>query len=270
MPTLFTFGCSYTEDFNLNILPTNYEDYKKFRGGNFPNTWPEVLGDKLNYNINNCGKGASGNNQIFHRFCKEVNNIQKNDIVIIEWSYSHRYRWVSMSNNEWMSLGSGQANSIDISENTHEEICFNRSHQLYIDEVYDYMKLIDCLSNSVGFELYYWSGDCNIIYPVPIPKRQNKKFLLTNLIGVDNETPFNEVFKLGGKRIFEETNGEIQDFHFGESAHRIMGELFYDHIKNFKDETPMELFYNHMDNFEDEIPIESIPNDEINDKIKLN
>jgi hypothetical protein len=35
---------------------------------------------------------------------------------------------------------------------------------------------------------------------------------------------------MGGLRIFEETNNEVDDMHFGESAHKILGELFYNHI----------------------------------------
>ena len=59
----------------------------------------------------------------------------------------------------------------------HDEISFNRTHPLYVEEVYDYMKLIDYLSEQIEFDLYYWSGDCNLIYPIPTSERQDKKFL---------------------------------------------------------------------------------------------
>jgi hypothetical protein len=242
MSTLFTFGCSYTEDFEDNNI-LNYKNYKKFRGGNFPESWPTILAKKLNFKVKNFGEGASGNNQIFNKFCTQIKNIKKGDIVIIEWSYMTRYRWVSMISNRWMSLGVGMVNSVDLSEDTHQEICINRTHQLYIDEIYDYMKVIDYLSELVGFGLYYWSGDCNVIYPIPISKRLDKKFLMTNLIGEDNETPFNEVFRLGGKRIFEETDDIVNDNHFGESAHKIMADLFYDHIINYKEEMVVNLHH---------------------------
>jgi hypothetical protein len=53
------------------------------------------------------------------------------------------------------------------------------------------------------------------------------------LVSEHNETTFDQVFRLGGQRIFEETNGLVDDNHFGESAHRIMADLFFtDIVKN--------------------------------------
>lgn len=232
MNTLHTFGCSYTEDFETNKI-SNYTDYKNFRGGNFPDSWPTVLSKKLECNVNNCGEGASGNDQIFHRFCQEVNQIKKGDIVIIGWSYMNRYRWVNMSTNKWMSLGAGLVNSPEINEDTHNEICINRTNKLYVDGIFDYQNIIDRLSQSIGFDVYYWSCDVDLIYPIPKSERNLKKYIISNLVSEHNETTFDEVFRLGGQRIFEETNGLVDDNHFGESAHRIMADLFFtDIVKN--------------------------------------
>ena len=46
MNKLHTFGCSYTQDFNDNKIEA-YIDYRNFRGGTFPLTWPEILSNKL-------------------------------------------------------------------------------------------------------------------------------------------------------------------------------------------------------------------------------
>ena len=173
--------------------------------------------------------------KVFKDWCKNFQQFKKNDIVIIGWSYINRYKWVDFNTNTWrMADISKPMISVENNQIIHDEIRFNRTHPLYVEEVYDYMKLIDYLSEQIEFDLYYWSGDCNLIYPTPILERQHKKFLMSNLIGEYNETTFNEVFKLGGKTIFQETNKMINDSHFGESAHKIMGELFYDHIVNFK------------------------------------
>jgi hypothetical protein len=142
--------------------------------------------------------------------------------------------WVDVKRNNWTHFGAGSLNGDpSISETTHEEITFNRTHPLYVNQVYEWMKLIDTLSKSIGFEVYYWSGDRNVLYPLDDGEKKNKKYLLGDLKIPRYETIFAEIFKLGGKTIKEETNDLVNDLHFGESAHKIMGELFYNHIKNY-------------------------------------
>jgi hypothetical protein len=233
MNKLHTFGCSYTQDFNDNKIEA-YIDYCNFRGGTFPLTWPEILSNKLNLSLKNYGKGGGGNNLIFQTLCNNINEIKKDDIVIIQWTYVHRYMWVDIKKNNWNHFGAGPLNGDNsISETTHEEISYNRTHPLYVNQIYEWMKLIDVLSKSIGFELYYWSGDRDVLYPLDESEKKNKKYLLGDLKIPRYETIFAEIFKLGGKTIKEETNNLVNDLHFGESAHKIMGELFYNHIENY-------------------------------------
>jgi len=234
MSTLYTFGCSYTAEYTKNTAVDKYIDYKKFKGGVFPPTWVEVLANKLEIPFINYGIGGCGNNRIFQTFIQHFNEIKKDDVVIIQWTYIHRYMWVRYERNAWEHFGVGPLNGADgISESTHEEICYNRTHPLYIEQIYEWMNFIDAYSKLVGFELYYWSGDCNIISPIELSKRIDKKYLLSESLKKEY-TPFNKVFELGGKTIKEETNNLINDLHFGESAHKIMGELFYNHIMKYK------------------------------------
>jgi hypothetical protein len=57
------------------------------------------------------------------------------------------------------------------------------------------MKLIDTLSKSIGFEVYYWSGDRNVLYPLDEGEKKNKKYLLGDLKIPRHETIFLEIFK---------------------------------------------------------------------------
>jgi hypothetical protein len=116
-----------------------------------------------------------------------------------------------------------------IDENTLNDILINRTHKLYIEQIYDFEKVIEALSKYIGFKLYFWSADNQIIYPNEKINRQ-AKYIASEYVKKD-ETIFNEVFRRNGKRIFEETDGKIDDNHFGESAHRILSEIFYSHIK---------------------------------------
>ena len=243
MAKLFVFGCSYSEDYkqlyNSYINPENsdLEKYKKFRGGELPNCWGWLLAQKLGYTYVNYAEGAAGNNQILSQFCDHSHEIEEGDMVIIGWSFMGRYRWADDRNikeHTWRKMGPGPFIKYDIiSQTTHEEICVNRCSYLYINEVYGFINLIDQFAKTKKFEIYYWSNDGKLIHNLPANKRKVKKFLCSDIIKED--TILSSCVKaLGGMDIKKETNGVIEDYHMGESGHRIQAELFYKHITDFK------------------------------------
>ena len=69
MKNMYVFGCSHTEVFREESSD-EYVQYKKYKGGVFPKTWSELLSEKMECNLINKGKGASGNDFIFHNICK--------------------------------------------------------------------------------------------------------------------------------------------------------------------------------------------------------
>jgi hypothetical protein len=230
MGKLFLFGCSYTaEYFFSSDLNKTYRQYYDFRGGNFPPTWGQLLANKLNLELVNYAWGGNGNDQIFHDVCKNFSQFKSDDVVIIEWSYICRFRWAQFEGDFWMPVGPVNNDPEIIDENTLNDILINRSHKLYIEQIYDFEKVIDTLSKYMGFKVYFWSADHQIIYPNEKINRQTK-YIASEYVKKD-ETIFNEVFRRNGKRILEETDGQINDNHFGESAHRILSEIFYSHIK---------------------------------------
>jgi len=230
MGKLFLFGCSYTAEYFFDSdLNKEYEEYYNFRGGNFPPTWGQLLANKLNLELVNYAWGGNGNDQIFHDVCKNFSQFKSDDVVIIEWSYISRFRWAQFDDNFWMTVGPVNNDPEIIDENTLNDILINRTHKLYIEQIYDFEKVIEALSKYIGFKLYFWSADNQIIYPNEKINRQ-AKYIASEYVKKD-ETIFNEVFRRNGKRIFEETDGKIDDNHFGESAHRILSEIFYSHIK---------------------------------------
>jgi hypothetical protein len=237
--TLFTFGCSYTEDFKDNKIK-NYEDYFHYRGGNYPKSWPTILSEKLELNVSNYGIGASGNDLILNQICAHINEIKKGDVVIVGWSYINRYKWGVDNSNKWHNLGAGALNQNDfISKSTHEEIVVNRSHPLYIQEVYYRMNLINYISNAVGFDIYYWSREEFLTYNGTSKVKNDRRFLLTDKINYSKgDDIFKLIFKNGGETIIEETKGVVNDNHLGEKGHQVQAELFYDHIINYNQPIP--------------------------------
>jgi hypothetical protein len=196
-----------------------------------PRAWPFFLGKKLECDVINFGSSGASNIEIFSKICKECHNISEGDLVIIEWSYNHRFRWVNEKTNQWAKFGiymDPDPHGI-INPGTHQDISINRSHEKYAEDIYDYEKIIDQLAKNVGFKVYYWSCDNNIIYRLPEELKSQKKYLISEMVE-SGKNAFDPIFKRGGKTIKEETNGKVNDYHFGESAHIIMADLFYSYI----------------------------------------
>lgn len=233
MAKLYTFGCSYTASFDESSSE-NYKKYKEFRGG-FPKAWPEILSESLSFDLENYGQPASGNNEIFLTFCKNSSKFQKDDIVIVEWTFMERYR-IAIGNGDydWIRVGPGELKNKSFSQTTHDEIIINRMLRPYIVELYDYQVIMDTLAKSVGFKIYYWGFNENHIYNLPKEQLLQEKFLLCDKIKDRHHHAFRVAHEHGSKTISEETNGVIQDTHMGEKGHQVLANLFYDHIMNFK------------------------------------
>lgn len=240
MSRLFTFGCSYTEDFerviettkNSNFIPAQRRYIENYLGGRIPKSWPQLLSEKLGFELKNYGVGGMSNYQIFEEICEHSDEFKNADVIIIGWTHITRFRWIG-DGNDWSPVFSQYTDNISkiMSETTFNEVLIQRTKKLYIKELYYYQKLLEQLSKSIGFEIYFWSSDDDIINKEGKDFLNDKKYLLNNNI---NETT--SVFCLinnnGGKTINQETNGEIPDNHLGESGHKVQAELFYNHRFN--------------------------------------
>lgn len=223
---LICFGDSYTADFKDNLIPT-YIEYKKWYGDTFPKSWPILLSEKLNIELLNYGIGGTCNDIIFETFIKKINVLKKNDIVIIGWTFLTRFKWYNDKGDNFVSILSNEHKNRNISKETATEILVNRSNTKWSEDVELKKEIIIKLSELIGFKIYFWSIDSNI------KNELNEIHLCCNQLSVDDNILI-LMKKLGGKNINEETQGLVEDRHFGESGHIILSELFYDHILNFK------------------------------------
>jgi hypothetical protein len=168
MSTLWACGCSFTADYTTNLL-TNVEDgnyhlFAKYRGGNFPPTWPHILGGKLNMNVINLGFPGSDNYTIFQQFNDNCHKIEKGDVVIIGWSMVNRFRMAHPRSNHFNVFTSENDHLQDYwTKRTLEEIFVNRLCRPWVDEIYGLINLIDQLALAKGFDVFYWSADDTII-----------------------------------------------------------------------------------------------------------
>jgi len=204
---LYIFGDSFSAGFSFDSNWTNnYVNWK----GYTPKGFGEIVSEKLNLELINLAENASDNYSILQKFCDNVNNIKKNDSVIIGWSSPLRFRLVSnnLKNNDWITIlpnynefSTKKFDRTKISESTLTEILLNRDDIRYCNEVNSWIKLL----NNVNKNIIHWT---------PFDQRLNCMFL-------------NKF-----ETIFVETNGELNDWHFSEKGHQQSADLFINKFKN--------------------------------------
>ncbi len=262
MGKLYGFGDSFTEGQPQDTNFPPFMKWKEIRGGNLPKGWMELLGEKLNMEVVNHGRGGNSNQQIFDDLCTNSHHINEGDIVIINWTYKHRFRWAAYEiedhgrsrhkdkygnpTDTFRRLSVNNDNPEDflfINKTTKDDIVKNRMSIQYSNEIYAYENLIEQYAFSKKFDVYFWSADDDIINKLPLNERNVKKYICADLL--KNELEFDPIctsgllmdyIKLnGGKTVSTETDNQIFDtIHFGESGHKIQADLFYEHIMKYR------------------------------------
>lgn len=254
MDKLWTFGCSFTAEYDLIDglhfpYQNYYDEYKKWRGGELPKIWVNILGEHINYKIMNCAIGGSSNYTILNQFSNVSHLIEKDDILIFGWTSLTRFTVVNVVENIFhnvLPMGSNNQNT-NLSDNTINEILINRTHSLWSKEVESFIYLINNFCKSVGAEVYHWTSD-DRIFNIENHFINNKQFIvvkdeeaLNNLSNTNRHNLLNYMVSpkhYGDKfiaKISDETNGQIPDLHLGEYGHTFQAYLFFNHIKNNTD-----------------------------------
>ena len=215
MGKLYVFGCSYSALHNIHLLnDPSLKRYYEYREGTFPPVWSEILAEKLGLELVNTAEWGLDNYSIFENFCKLSDQINSEDVVIIGWSQTFRFRLYSETLNRLSSLNVWKTNEnhqfSNISQQTIDEVLVNRDNSLWVDEVYNWMNIINRLSKLVNFKLLHWS------FFTEFPKM----YLI------------NKLLDLGAEYITHETNGEVNNEHFGEIGHQVQAEYFKNIILN--------------------------------------
>jgi hypothetical protein len=255
MSTLFGFGDSYTQGHKLDTTYPRYKEWKEYLGKELPDTWIDILSQKLNLEIRNYAIAGMGNQEIFQSICNHSDEFKKGDLVIINWTFMQRFRWVGIERNDlgvpmlrdgkvveyWVRLSSNPQKGFHIDENTRNDIAVNRTNKLYREEIYDYEKIIDTLAKAIGFDVYYWSADSDLIFEKNLTGEYPlKKYILSDIVAPpDHSNGYIDFHiikffgELGGLRICDETDFDVNDIHLGESGHKLQAELFYNYINKF-------------------------------------
>ena len=243
MNTLYTFGCSFTENFDPFIKhpgTTRYDYIMNYHNGNIPKSWPQIMSEQLNMKLRNHGgidgiigkTGMEGNCNfsIFNNICMASKDFQRGDIVIIEWTHMERFKWADHDTNRITTITPNQI-PIEYDKNVIESIFVNRTHVLWMEELFKYQILINKLADTIGLRVYYWTIDKKIVeYKIDEINDINNRWLLSDTLKYDK--PYQEIVKEnGGLRIIDETNEVIIDDHMASSGHEVLANLFLKYIQ---------------------------------------
>jgi hypothetical protein len=206
---LWVFGDSFSVPFNRVKNEHPYVPYK----GYCPKIFSELLCEKLNIELIDCSHGGSSNYNILHTFIKNIKNIGDNDILIFGWTQIIRFRIASKRNDFYdviIAVIEHMKDLVDIPSNSLYDITLNRSNNsIYYDELCDYIKIIE--ESRPNCKILHWT------WVEPSFKDMNEENYYKLLI------PYRKY-----KTVKEETNGDVDDFHYGEFAHF---ELYQDLMK---------------------------------------
>lgn len=225
MPRLWVFGDSFSATNDRPVLEEWRLDYVKWKGY-VPKVFSDFLSNKLNISSRNMGVSGADNYTIIDTIIDSLGKINSDDIIIIGWSSTIRFR-IASKNNNFLTIRPNNLNNskstindttylTDVCVDCLNEVIVNRNNQIYIDEINRYIKLINHMypNNTV----VHWS-----------PFKQETEGMYV--------TPIQ--FKI--ERINEETNGEMLDIHFSENGHEQMSNYLYDLIKNYDNNKKIKL-----------------------------
>jgi hypothetical protein len=225
MNKLWVFGDSFSEPF-FKIPAMQWKmDYINWKGY-IPKCYGEIVSDKLKLKHINLSIGGADNYTILDSIVSVLNAINTNDIVIIGWSNTARFRVVTPTNYFRTIIPGapgpgdriGKSNKIELSDSTLAEMAVNRDSPIYINELNNYIKLINF--SFPNNKIIHWSPFC------------------LDKDGLDTTIPTHNKYE----RVLGETNKIIDDYHYSENAHIELSEKFIDVINNYPSPLKLEKY----------------------------
>ena len=152
-PTIWVFGDSYssssrppydeTHPLYSNDFRVKYSSYK----GYYPKHYPEILAKKFRCKLINLAVPSTSNDQIYHSYVENINDIKPNDILIFGWTYVSRYN-LANRNNELENINIDRQGEITfedfLSSQSINEVLYNRgNHTIFYKWVINYIKNIN-------------------------------------------------------------------------------------------------------------------------------
>lgn len=219
MNNLWIFGDNSSSIFG-KTKERRFAYYKRFRNGEFPISWSEILSSKLSFKLNNYAVGGQSNYDIFEWFCRMSTNFKENDIVLIGWSDTVRFRLYDEYSKEYITIRPNAIKQSNIPEilngvslNTIDDILGNRLNKIWVEEINNWEVLIKNYCELKKCKVFFWTFSNNLNKP--------------HYIGGEHNDFREHLISIGAEDISTETGGKLIDNHFGEKGHFIQSEYFY-------------------------------------------
>jgi hypothetical protein len=93
---LKSFGCSFIFGSELSDITNRTKKYSQL-------TWPAIIAQRLELDYACYAKPGSGNLQILNNLLDQVAQ-HRNDVYIINWTFTNRWDYMYAGNNQWHSI----------------------------------------------------------------------------------------------------------------------------------------------------------------------
>ena len=203
MNNLWIFGDSFSSKF-INVKP----EYVELLGFE-PRIFGNYISEEFNLNLKIIAKPSKDNYTIFHDVIDNLDEIQKNDVVIVGWSDVVRFRISDLDEN-WMYILPNCTNDTEayyahFKPNELNKILVNRTSILYKKEINNFIKIINQTIKD-SFILHWSWLDYN------------------DELNLD--LPFNSF-----PSITQQTHKEIIDGHYSKEGHLFLSEIMINYMK---------------------------------------
>lgn len=189
--------------------------------------YPEYVSNHFGLELLNTASGGASNEMILDSIFSNVHNIQKNDYIIIGFSYFQRFdvyidnRFQPTNVNSISTTSDEQYINNHLTKQGLLEIINNRNNNAFKERWIRQIKGLKYLLNGVCDNVCIWTH-CDDFWDIA-----NDLFLIPE--------PYTQFTKFMGDynmAIMQETNGMIADGHFGANAHKLWADIIIKHFEN--------------------------------------
>jgi hypothetical protein len=237
MNKLWFFGDSFTDnDFNRVKFRKEYDDYMGYKTKHFT----DLLGDEFGMEISVEGIGGVDNDTIFEKIIENIENIEPEDTIVVNWTSLGRIR-LTTADNEYPSyvlMGTKLKNSmvwsknygyVDIDIECLEKMLVNRDSPIFLNQILMWTKLLKhTFKNN---KIVFWSPFMHFIhtdilttmsppedFEIDIKKYENMGVKFNN----NNVIKNNQIMLIDGH-----TNGGVKDSHYSEIGNHLISDLLF-------------------------------------------
>lgn len=248
--TLWIFGDSFSWDHKIRIksncinleTDTVWHYIRDHLNGEIFDSWGEIVSRELDMDyvnhasyqtgieIKNLPNGNS-NNTAVNLLHELASDFKKGDIVILGFTDIVRFEY---GNTDDKLIRTHIANDLgNVNTKVIENILLNRDEfDFYKFDILQKLKGLELLSNVVGFDLWYWDwSDCfDIIVREKKVSNDRWIFFKSQHDYYSYLYTINEIH--GGGSVYWETDGIVNDHHYGKVGNKIHANILINFLKN--------------------------------------